>query len=133
MTTRRRATTGLPALLVAATGLAGCAGPAACAPVAVSHVVTVRAASPLPSGATMQLGCETEGGCWAVDPRDERDDPTVRYVGVAAEHRPRDVVVRVVRADGTVLSAHEARLPWVGEPMGCGTRWTAETTIEPGA
>jgi len=133
MTPRRRATAVHAAVLVAATALAGCAGTTACAPVGIGHVVTVRTASPLPSGATMQLGCETEGGCWAVDPRDEEDDPTVRHVGVAAEHRPRDVVVRVVGPDGIVLSEHEATLPWVSEPMGCGTRWTAETTIEPGA
>lgn len=126
MTTRTGA---LCALFVAATALAGCAQNTACAPIGVSHVLTVRASGDLPAGATLELGCETEGGCWAADPPDWEDDPTVRVVGVT-EHRPRDVAVHVVDPEGVVLAEHEARVPWASEPMGCGTRWSAEITVD---
>jgi hypothetical protein len=128
---RRGATATCGALLVAATALAGCARDAACAPVGVTHSITVRADGGLPAGATMELGCESEGGCWAEDPPDWENDPTVRVVGVTEQHRPRTVSVRVVDSEGAVLEEHEPRVPWQSEPMGCGTRWSAEITIDP--
>ena len=126
-------TAALGGLLVVVTGLAGFARDTVCAPVGVLHGITVRADGDLPRGATMELDCETQGGCWANDPPDWEDDPTVRVVGVSSENRPPEVTVRVVDADGTVLSEHEVTVPWESEPMGCGTSWRAEITIESAA
>ena len=123
----------LCALLVVSTALAGCARDSVCAPIGVAHVITVRASGDLPAGATMELDCESEGGCWAADPPDWEDDPTVRVVGVAEQERPRAVTVRVVDAAGTVLSEHKVGIPWDSEPVGCGAQWTAEVTVDPAA
>lgn len=133
MRQRRNPAGALTGLLVAVTALAGCTQEAVCAPIGVTHVLTVHADGDLPARATMELGCESEGGCWAADPPDWQDDLTVRVVGVTEQNRPRAVSVRVVDAEGTMLSEHEVSVPWDSEPMGCGTRWTAEITVDPPA